>query len=126
MTDLKRDEIKYIRDLAKSAYAKGNECYICGEPENLEFHHFYSLTKLWEKWKKKEKVIITSVDDIMKYRELFKEFHHDELYNQTITLCKFHHREKLHKIYGKVPCLATAMKQKRWCDTQREKIYPKE
>ena len=124
-TNLKRDEIKYVRDLAKSAYKKDNNCYICGTEENLQFHHFYSMTKLWEQWKKNEGIIITSVDDILQHRERFKEAHHDELYNQTVTLCKFHHMDKLHKVYGKVPCLRTAMKQKRWCDKQREKHLEK-
>ena len=125
MTDLKRDEIKYVRDLAKSTYKKGNECYICGATENLQFHHFYSMTKLLEAWKKKERIIITSVEDILQHRERFKEVHHDELYNQTVTLCKFHHMDKLHKVYGKVPCLKTAMKQKRWCESQRIKQIEK-
>lgn len=121
MSDLKRDEIKYVRDLSKSAYKKDSHCYICGTQEELQFHHFYSMTPLWEKWKKKNGIIITSVDDIMEQREHFKEDHHDEIYNQTVTLCKMHHMERLHKIYGKVPTLATAMKQKRWCDKQKAK-----
>ena len=124
-TNLKRDEIKYVRDLAKSAYKKDTECYICGTTENLQFHHFFSMTKLWDKWKRKEGVIINSVDDILRHRERFKKVHHDQLYNQTVTLCKFHHMDKLHKVYGKVPCLTTAMKQKRWCDKQKEKYIEK-
>lgn len=123
--ELKRDEIKYVRDLAKSAYKKDTECYICGTTENLQFHHFFSMTKLWDKWKRKEGVIINSVDDILRHRERFKKVHHDQLYNQTVTLCKFHHMDKLHKVYGKVPCLTTAMKQKRWCDKQKEKYIEK-
>lgn len=125
MNDLKRDEIKYVRDLAKSAYNKDTECFICGATEELQFHHFYSMTKLWEKWKRQKGITIRSVEDILQHRESFKESHHDELYNQTITLCKFHHMDKLHRVYGKVPCLKTAMKQKRWCGIQREKYYNK-
>ena len=121
MSDLKRDEIKYVRDLSKSAYNKDSKCYICGAVEELQFHHFYSMTPLWEKWKKKNSIVINSVDDVFEHRETFKEDHHDEIYNQTVTLCKFHHMEKLHKIYGKVPALTTAMKQKRWCDKQKLK-----
>ena len=121
MTDLKRDEIKYIRDLAKSAYKKAEKCYICDTTENLQFHHFYSMTLLWNKWKKENGIKIESVDDILKYRNDFKFDHEKEIYIDTVTLCKFHHMEKLHKIYGKVPSLATAEKQKRWCDKQREK-----
>ena len=121
MTDLIRDEIKYVRDGAKAAYAKKAHCYICGTEEELQFHHFYSMTLLWNKWKKTHGIDIESVDDIMQVRDIFVEDHHDEVYNQTVTLCKFHHMERLHKIYGKVPTLGTAMKQKRWCEKQRIK-----
>ena len=121
MTDLKRDEIKYIRDISKSAYKKDEECYICGVEEELQFHHFYSMTLLWNKWKRDNKVIIKTVDDILLHREDFRTDHHNEIYNETVTLCKNCHMGKLHKIYGKVPTLATAPKQKRWCDKQRDK-----
>lgn len=122
MSDLKRDEIKYIRDLSKSAYKKDTSCYICNSTDDLEFHHFYSMTLLWNKWKSENKIVIKNVEDIIKYREEFKKKFHNEIYNETVTLCKFHHRERLHKIYGKVPNLATAIKQKNWCELQRLKI----
>ena len=47
---LKRDKVKYIRDKAKSRYEKGNECRICGTNIKLDFHHFYTLVPLLEKW----------------------------------------------------------------------------
>ncbi len=125
MSDLKRDEIKYIRDLAKSSYKKDDKCFICDATENLQFHHFYSMTPLWNKWKKDNGIIIKNVDDILEYREQFKEAHTFEIYQETVTLCKFHHMERLHKIYGKVPTLATAEKQKRWCERQRLKFEEK-
>jgi len=123
--DLKRDEIKYVRDLSKSAYKKANTCYICGSEEELQFHHFYSMTLLWAKWKRDNKINIETVEDILKYREVFKEEFHDEIYNKTVTLCKFHHMDRLHKVYGKVPTLATAAKQERWCDKQKIKFQEK-
>lgn len=123
MDTLKRDEIKYIRDISKSAYIKGCECYICGSFEDLQFHHFYSLTELWNKWKKDKNISIDDVDDIIKYREDFKIEHFNEIYNETVTLCKHHHMNVLHKIYGKTPKLHTAQKQKRWCKKQRDKHY---
>ena len=123
--DLKRDEIKYVRDLSKNAYKKANACYICNTEDNLQFHHFYSMTLLWNKWKKENNIAIKTVDDILDHRETFKEDHHDEIYNQTVTLCKSCHMDKLHKIYGKVPSLATAEKQKRWCDKQKIKFQEK-
>jgi len=48
--ELKRDLVKYIRDKAKSKYKKGCECEICGDTVKLDFHHFYSLTRLVDKW----------------------------------------------------------------------------
>jgi hypothetical protein len=125
MSDLKRDEIKYIRDLSKSAYTKDSECRICGSTENLQFHHYYSMTALWNKFKLKAKITIKSVQDILDYREQFKAAHHREIYEETVTLCKYHHMERLHKIYGKSPSLATAEKQKKWVEIQREKEYKK-
>lgn len=121
MADLKRDEIKYVRDLAKSSYTKDTECRICGVTSDLQFHHFYSMTLLWEKWKKKEGIVIHDTDDIMKAREDFKAYHIKEIYQDTVTLCKSCHMDKLHRIYGKVPSLATAEKQKRWVEKQRLK-----
>jgi hypothetical protein len=125
MAELIRDEIKYIRDGAKAAYAKAAQCYICSTEEELQFHHFYSMTLLWNKWKKENGITIESTDDIFDVRDDFVSEHHDEVYNQTVTLCKFHHMERLHKIYGKVPALFTAMKQRRWCDKQRIKFEEK-
>jgi len=121
MNNLKRDEVKYIRDLAKKSYAKDKECYICFTDENLQFHHFNSMSLLWNKWKRENNIKISSVEDIIKYRETFKDEHQIELYDETITLCKFHHMDRLHKIYGKTPALSTVDKQRRWCDKQREK-----
>lgn len=121
MNDLKRDEIKYIRDLAKSSYKKDSVCYICNSVQDLQFHHYYSLTQLWEKFKKKAKIKIASIEDILDYREQFKSVHHREIYEETVTLCKYHHMDRLHKIYGKSPGLSTALKQKRWVEIQRSK-----
>ena len=50
MPKLKRDVVKYVRDKAKSKYAKGSACEICSETEQLDFHHFYSLTPLLNQW----------------------------------------------------------------------------
>jgi len=123
--DLKRDEIKYVRDISKSAYKKANACYICDADEDLQFHHFYTMTLLWAKWKRSSNIVINSVDDILEHRDTFKEDHHDEIYNKTITLCKSCHMGRLHKVYGKTPTLITAEKQVRWCDKQKQKHQEK-
>ncbi len=121
MAELKRDEIKYIRDLAKSAYTKEESCKICNSTTELQFHHYYTMTLLWYKWKKANKVLINDVDDINYHREQFKGEHYKEIYSDTVTLCKNCHMGKLHKIYGKAPALSTAEKQKRWVEIQRIK-----
>ena len=118
--NLKRDLVKYVRDKAKSGYKKETQCYICGETERLEFHHFYGMTELLESWLKKRKLTITSADEIMSLREIFIKEHYNEIYYEAATLCKSHHM-RLHSIYGKRPKLVTALKQQRWVKIQREK-----
>lgn len=123
--NFRRDPIKFVRDKAKAGYKKDTKCYICGSTEVLDFHHFYSLTPLFNKWLKKNNIEINKDEDVIAVRERFIAEHHDELYVHARTLCHKHHL-LLHSIYGKFPSLATAMKQKRWVDIQREKHgFPK-
>ncbi len=122
MGELKRDKIKYIRDRAKSAYVKDEECYICGGDESLDFHHFFSVTELLDKWIKEKKLVISTAEDMMEMRDEFIEVHHKEIYDDTVTLCHKHHL-KLHSIYGKKPTLVTGPKQMRWVDKRRVKEY---
>jgi len=121
VSDLKRDQIKYIRDISKNAYKKANNCFICSATTDLDFHHRYSMTALWNAWKKKNNIIITCVDDILEHRLVFKEEHHKNIYDDTLTLCHEHHL-KLHKIYGKTPPLYSAEKQLRWVIKQKDKL----
>ena len=120
--NLKRDEIKFIRDRVKSGYRKGDKCEICDIEEKLEFHHFYSMTALWNKWKRLNKIMIKDVDEMLDEGSKFIENHLNYIYEETVTLCHHHHHERLHKIYGKSPTLATAKKQMRWVGIQREKF----
>ena len=123
MSKLKRDKIKYIRDKAKSKYQKDTSCRICGESENLDFHHFYSMTPLLDKWLK-EKINLRpehyTDEYIVVWRDEFIEEMSKEIYDDTVTLCHHHHMQ-LHSIYGKDPGLGTAKKQMRWVELQREK-----
>ena len=118
--NLKRDLVKYVRDKAKSGYKKETQCYICGETETLEFHHFYGMTELLETWLKKNKLVINSADEIMELRVTFIKEYNNEIYYEATTLCKSHHM-RLHSIYGKRPKLVTALKQQRWVGKQRIK-----
>ena len=118
--NFKRDLVKYVRDKAKSRYQKSNNCYICGDTENLDFHHFFGLTEPLERWLKKHNIVVETEEDILNIRETFIETHEKELYDEAVTLCHLHHL-RLHSIYGKRPKLITAMKQKRWVEKQRVK-----
>lgn len=119
-TKLKRDPIKYVRDRAKAAYQKGKDCYICGSTEKLDFHHFYTLTPLFNKWCKDNKIKIITEEDILSVRDTFITEHKPELYEFALTLCHDHHM-KLHSVYGKDPPLVTAKKQMNWVKIQRVK-----
>ena len=123
---LKRDEIKNVRDRVKSGYKKADCCEICDAEENLDFHHYYSLTALWNKWKRINKIIVKSPEDMLEFGTQFIENHKNYIYDETVTLCHYHHHERLHKIYGKSPTLATAKKQIRWVGIQREKFLNEE
>ena len=57
MPKLKRDVVKYVRDKAKSRYEKASACEICGATEQLDFHHFYSLTPLLNQWLQRTNMI---------------------------------------------------------------------
>jgi len=120
MVQLPRYFTKLVRDGAKSAYAKGTACEICGSTENLDFHHFYSVAELVNRWLKTNKLNIESVDQAYELRDRFITEHHAELYDHAVTLCHTHHM-KLHSIYGRNPQLITAKKQMSWVSKQREK-----
>lgn len=117
MAELKRDCVKYIRDKAKAAYKKAPACEICGATDNLDLHHYNTLTQLLKLWLKETGL---KEDDVVQWREDFIERYHTELYTDVVTLCRTHH-QKLHSIYGKNPTLVTAKKQARWVGIQREK-----
>lgn len=120
MAELKRFFTKYIRDAVKSQYKKKGYCEICGTVEDLEFHHFSSLSILVNNWQKKNKIIIETAEEAFLHRDKFIEEHLKEIYDDTATLCKSHHK-KLHVIYGKSPALATSAKQARWVQKQKDK-----
>lgn len=125
MSNLKRLEVKYVRDRAKARYEKGSICEICGTTEELQFHHYFTLDLLWDKWKRENGIVIEDVDDILDCRDTFIAEKEYELYTATATLCKICHNVKLHGLYGKTPALSTADKQKRWVEKQRLKFLEK-
>lgn len=116
----KRIPVKWIRDKAKAAYQKGDECFICGTNMLLELHHLHSVTLLLETWCARKGYPLETDEQVIAIRDEFIAAHADELYNQVYTLCNEHH-VKLHNIYGKIPNLGSAPKQHRWLQIQRDK-----
>src|SRR5574337_321911 len=116
-TDLKRDAIKYIRDKAKKSYNKTGICEICGSNDKVDFHHYYSMTALFEHWVKENAITIDCEEDVLAVRDRFIEEHNKEIYKDAANLCHMHH-EKLHKLYGVKPLLNTAEKQRQWVEKQ--------
>jgi len=117
----KRLPVKWIRDMNKRRYEKGTECVVCGTDQLLEFHHFYSLTLLFEKWLKVKGFVVNTDDDVLAIRDQFSEEHKREIFDEAVTLCKSHHA-LLHKVYGITPALHTADKQRRWLGIQAKKF----
>lgn len=116
-----RIPVKWVRDRAKAAYIKKDECCICGSTQDLELHHFNSITLLLEKWATEKKYNISTDEGILAVRDEFIADHHNELYEQVRTLCNKHH-VGLHRIFGKAPPLNSAPKQERWINIQIDKL----
>lgn len=116
-----RIPVKWVRDRAKAAYDKKDECYICGTKEDLELHHLHSITVLLEKWAARNSYDISTDDGILAVRDEFIEQHRTELYDLVFTLCNKHH-VKLHGVYGKKPEPHTVDKQQRWIQRQKDQV----
>lgn len=115
---LKREVIKYVRDRTKSQYTIGESCEICKTKDKLELHHYYTISLLVEKWIDVKKY---KPEDVLDWRDEFINEHKRELYDEVVTLCNYHHQQRLHNIYGQSPPLNTASKQKTWVRIQRDK-----
>jgi hypothetical protein len=124
-TGNKRIPIKWIRDLAKKDYKRGEECEACGSKEDLEFHHTHSLTLMFEHWVKSEGLTIETDEDVLAIRQQFIDEHRKELYEEVLTLCNKHH-VMLHSVYGKIPRLGSEEAQRNWVLRIRAKYDNKE
>lgn len=116
----KRIAVKWIRDKAKSAYEKQQNCFICNTTEELELHHLHSITHLLEVWAKSNGYDVSSDQGILSVRDEFISQHHREIYELVYTLCNRHHVQ-LHGIYGKSPLPSSVAKQQHWIQVQRDK-----
>ena len=101
MDVLKRFPIKYVRDYIKKDHKVRDKCVICESKTNLELHHLYSLSELWQKWCFDNSFKqVTSVTIIKQLRIKFANDNKKFLNSSNLyTLCKFHHN-KLHTLYG--------------------------
>lgn len=122
MGELKRIPLKYIRDYIKRDYKLRDCCYICGSTTELELHHIYSLSDLFDGWCKKNKVgKISTVEQVQKLRIKFKNDNQEVLSNKFLfTLCNFHHK-RLHYLFGQVYGNYLVPRVKNWLDDQKEK-----
>ena len=120
---MNRDPIKWIRDAAKSRYPTKVQCAICNTKADLQLHHYNTLTLLLAVWLKGNK--ITTDEQILEVRDDFIKEHESELFEQVVCLCKNCHNNKLHKVYGKTPSLATATKQPKWVEKMHLKFEAK-
>ena len=122
MTDLRREPLKYIRDFIKKDYKARDCCYICGTKDNLELHHLYSVSELFNNWCAKHNIKeVTTEEQIKSLRVSFatdctEALGHDNLF----TLCGTHHK-RLHSIYGQRYANSLAPKIKNWIEIQRTK-----
>lgn len=116
----KRIAIKWVRDAAKSAYDKKDQCYICGCTRELELHHLQSISLLLDDWAEKRGHDISTDAGILAVRHQFIEEHHVEMYQRVHTLCNPHHVQ-LHKLYGAKPKQDSWPRQQRWIELQRQK-----
>lgn len=101
LEDFKRLPVKYVRDGIKSKYKVKEACYICGSLENIELHHLYSVSDLWNTWLTKNKLTVSNGDEVIALRSKFEEDNKDMLSNDNLfSLCKPHH-QRLHQVFGK-------------------------
>lgn len=120
----KRVPVKHIRDGIKSNYKKDCKCAICSTDEDLELHHYRTVSTLFYKYCEENNIDISTDEKVVEMRDQFYKDHWDDLVERTVTLCNTHHT-LLHSIYGREPALHTASKQERWVQIQKEKIENK-
>lgn len=117
----KRVATKHIRDGIKANYSKKDYCEICGTDENLELHHYHTVSLLLKDYAKENGIPISTDQEVLDMRDGFYKKYWHELVEDTVTLCN-HHHIKLHKIYSQEPALHTTDKQRKWVSSQAEKI----
>lgn len=111
---MSRNLVRLVRDGCKSQYDKKEYCERCGSKEELDFHHFHTVSLIIEKFLKGRESLSTE-----EFRSAIYESHRHELIEDGVTLCRTCH-QKLHKVYGMKPPLHSASKQRRWVEVTKE------
>jgi hypothetical protein len=113
--------VKWIRDGIKSSYKKREPCFICGAVIDIELHHIYSVSELWNVWLKEKRVSVCCDEDVLAIRPQFEQDNLDKLSNDNLySLCKPHHL-RLHQIYGKSYSNYMGDRVRNWLHAQRDK-----
>jgi hypothetical protein len=122
MAELKREVIKMVRDFIKKDYKPRDCCYICRSTDNIELHHLYGVSELFNTWIDKNKIKLNNtVEQIKELRILFAKDNAEALGNDNLySLCKSHHTQ-LHSIYGQRYANSLAPKIRNWIEIQRSK-----
>lgn len=124
-TGNKRTAIRHIRDGIKSNYNKDCKCAVCDTEEDLELHHYHTVSLILKAYVAKHNIPIETDEQVLAMRDEFYQAHWYELVEDAVTLCNSHHKA-LHKTYGKEPSLSTAEKQKTWVTRFRDKLRGKD
>lgn len=120
-TKYKRTAIALMRDGIKSNYNKASSCEICGSSNELELHHYHTVSLLVKSFAKEFQLDFNDQEIVLSNRTAFYEKYWEQLVVDTVTLCAEHHK-LLHKVYTKEPPLYTSNKQKMWVQKQKEKL----
>lgn len=111
-----------IRDYIKKDYKVRECCYICGSADNIELHHLFGVSELFNTWVDKNNIRIdNTVEQVKELRIVFAKDNAEALSNDNLySLCKKHH-VILHSIYGQRYSNNMAIKVKNWIDVQKSK-----
>ena len=123
---LTRLPVKWVRDGIKKNYKDREPCFICGVEEDIELHHIYSVSELWNNWLRENRITIACDEDVLVNRTQFEQDNADKLSNDNLySLCKAHHL-KLHQIYGKSYSNYMGDRVRDWIYKQRDKYGDKQ
>lgn len=123
---LTRLPVKWIRDGIKKNYKEREPCFICGSEVDIELHHIYSVSELWNNWLRENRLTVSCDEDVLMHRASFEQDNLDKLSNDNLySLCKTHHL-RLHQIYGKSYSNYMGEKVRDWIYKQRDKYGDKQ